>query len=263
MTESLVSIRDLSITYRAADKPVPALASINLDIIRNERLAVIGESGSGKSTFAHAIADLLPEHAERSGDILWACRETTPVPGRDIGFVFQDPGGVLNPVLRIAEQVADVMWTHLGITRKQAYRQAADLFARLGLPEPDTIGRAFPHQLSGGQKQRVAIAAAIAARPKLLIADEATSALDVVVQAQITSLIDRLVKEEELTLVFVTHDIALAASLADRICVLKNGKMIELQDASDLITKPSDVYTEKLVKAHRNLEAAPIIRGRR
>ena len=167
-----------------------ALDGISLDLGEGERLAVIGESGSGKSTLALAIAGLLPSTAHVSGQIEWPGLGRQPVSGRDIGFVFQDPGASLDPVMQVGAQIAEVVRAHLGFGRGAAHDKAVELIGRVQLPDPATLASAYPHQLSGGQRQRIAIAAAIAAGPKLLIADEPTSALDTIVQAEIVALID-------------------------------------------------------------------------
>ncbi|RWB74021.1 MAG: ABC transporter ATP-binding protein [Mesorhizobium sp.] len=177
--------------------------------------------------------------------------------GRDIGFVFQDPSSSLDPVMPIGKQIAEVARTHLDLTWREAYAKAKTLLQRVRLPDPDSALHAYPHQLSGGQKQRVAIAAAIAAGPKILIADEATSALDTIVQAEIVALIRRLVSEDGMTLIFISHDIALAASLADRIAVLRRGELIELGETSQIVNAPQQAYTRALLDAHLGLDAEP------
>ncbi|MBN9242162.1 MAG: ABC transporter ATP-binding protein [Mesorhizobium sp.] len=249
----LVALRGLTVAY--GDDAL-ALSAIDLDIRAGERLALIGESGSGKSTLALAVAGLLPASAKSAGTIVWG--GAPPLGGRDIGFVFQNPAGSLDPVMAVGRQVAEVARTHLGLSWTDALARARDLFGRVGLPDPDTLVHAYPHQLSGGQKQRVTIAAAIAARPKLLIADEATSALDTIVQAEIVALIRRLVAEDGMTLLFVSHDIALAAELADRIAVLRNGKLLELGSTRQVIGRPQDPYTQSLVVAHISLDSPPL-----
>lgn len=268
MTAPLVSVRDLGVTYAGGAAP-PALRGIDLDIAAGERLAVIGESGSGKSTLALAIAGLLPVTAEVRGRIQWSgIREGSrsrqndvqatlrPRHGRDIGFVFQDPAASLDPVLTVGEQVAEVARAHFGLDWTEAYARAAELLARVSMPDPEGALRAYPHQLSGGQKQRVGIAAAIAADPKLLIADEATSALDTIVQAGIVALLRRLTEEDGMTLLFISHDIALAAGLADRIAVFRHGEMVELGPAVQVIDAPRHAYTRMLLDAYVGLDAA-------
>ena len=249
----LAALRGLTVAYGG---DAPALNAIDLDIGAGERLALIGESGSGKSTLALAVAGLLPASAKITGTIEW--EGAPPFGGRDIGFVFQNPAGSLDPVMAVGRQVAEVARTHLGLSWGDALARARDLLGRVGLPDPDTLVRAFPHQLSGGQKQRVALAAAIAARPKLLIADEATSALDTIVQADIVALIRRLVVEDGMTLLFVSHDIALAAELADRIAVLRGGRLMELGPIRQIIDRPQDLYTRSLIAAHIGLDSPPL-----
>jgi peptide/nickel transport system ATP-binding protein len=242
-----LSIRELTVRYRG--NSAAALEGVSLDLGEGERLAVIGESGSGKSTLALAIAGLLPSSAAVSGSIDWPGLETAPVAGRDIGFVFQDPGASLDPVTRVGRQIAEVVRTHGRVGWREAHRAAVDLIARVRLPEPERIAEAWPHQLSGGQRQRIATAAAIAARPRLLIADEPTSALDTIVQAEIVGLIDRLVREGGMSLVFISHDIALASTIADRIAVFRAGRLLEIGTTDEVVTQPREAYTRALLAA--------------
>ena len=256
----LCRIDKLTVTYAASSEP--ALKGIDLSIHAKRRLAIIGESGSGKSTLAKAMAKLLPRGARTSGQIHWHREggETNfPVAGRDIACVFQDPSASLNPVLTIGEQVAEAAVQHLGLSWTQARALARDMLGHVQLPNPSTLLSAFPHELSGGQRQRVAIAAALAAHPKILIADEATSALDTISQASIARLLDRLVQERGMTLIFITHDIGLASSLADDIAVLKNGHLMEYGQTANVLSHPSSTYTKELVAAHLDLSTPPLI----
>ncbi len=253
----LCEIRGLSVTYRG--QAAPALDHIDLDIVAGERLAIIGESGSGKSTLARAVAGLLPPGARLSGGMQWSSGKP-PVPGRDLGFVFQDPSSSLNPVLTIGEQVAEGARRHLGLSWKAAYARALDMLERVRLPQPDKAMKAFPHQLSGGQRQRVAIAAALSAKPGMLIADEATSALDMVVQAEIISLLDELVREAGMTLLFITHDIALASGFADRVAIFKDGRLVEAGATGPVLSSSRETYTRALIASHRDLTTPPLIR---
>ena len=256
---ALVSIRDLTVTYRRDGNDVTALKTISLDIVAGERLAIIGESGSGKSTLALAIAGLLPGSSRIGGRIDWPGLDHAPIAGRDIGFVFQDPSGSLDPVMTVGKQIAEVARAHLGLTWSQAHAKAKTLLERVRLPDPGSALHAYPHQLSGGQKQRVAIAAAIAAGPKLLIADEATSALDTIVQAEIVALIRQLVVEDGMTLLFISHDIALAAELAERIAVFRHGELVELGRTAEIVEAPRQPYTRALLDAHISLDAEPLL----
>lgn len=253
----LCGIRGLSVIY--GGQPAPALNGVDLDIIAGERLAVIGESGSGKSTLARAIAGLLPSQARVTGKMEWSAGKP-PLPGRDLGFVFQDPSSSLNPVLTIGEQVAEGARRHLSLSWKAAYDRALEMLERVRIPQPAKVMKVFPHQLSGGQRQRVAIAAALAARPGFLIADEATSALDMVVQAEIVMLLGDLVREACMTLLFITHDIALASGFADRIAIFKDGRLIEVGPTLSVLSVPRETYTKALIASHRDLATPPLIR---
>lgn len=250
MSAALARLERVGIGYGAAG--VRALSDVSLTLNVGERLGIIGESGSGKSTLALALAGLLPPGASLSGRIDWA--GAPPRPGRDIGFVFQDPAGSFDPVISIGAQIAEVARTHADVSRAFAWARAVALLDAVRLPEPERIARAFPHELSGGQKQRAALAIALAGNPKLLIADEATSALDTVVQAEIVALIDRLVAETGLTLLFITHDIALAGRLSRRVAVLYGGRLVELGAAARVLARPRHPYTRALLSAHLDLD---------
>lgn len=253
---TLCEIRELRVSYRG--QAVPALEDVSFDILASEGLAIIGESGSGKSTFARTLAGLLPAGAKIAGETRWS-RGNAPAPGRDLGFVFQDPTSSLNPVLTIGEQVAEGAKRHLGLSWKAAETRALEMLERVSIPQPEKALKAFPHQLSGGQRQRVAIAAALASRPGILIADEATSALDMVVQSEIVSLLDELVREAGMTLIFITHDIALASGFADRVAIFKDGRLVEAGPTCDVLSSPREAYTKTLLASHRDLSTPPLI----
>ncbi len=259
MSAELASLRGLTVTYGSAEAAHVALHGLDLDILKGERLAVIGESGSGKSTLALALGGLLPPEARIAGSVGWPGFAAPPRAGRDIGFVFQDAGASLNPVIPVGRQIAEVARLHLGLTRHAARERARALLERVRIPDPDRALGAYPHQLSGGQRQRVAIAAAIAGEPSLLIADEATSALDTIVQAEIVALLDELVRAEGMTLIFITHDIALASGFADRIAVLHDARLVEAGPAAALLGAPKEAYTAKLLASHIGLDTPPLI----
>ncbi|WP_048646843.1 ATP-binding cassette domain-containing protein [Nitratireductor soli] len=259
MTTTLATLRGLSVSYRREGAQTFALRDVDLDIATGGRLAIIGESGSGKSTLALALAGLLPPEASLAGTIDWPGLDHVPVAGRDIGMVFQDPGSSLNPVLTIGEQVSEGAVRHLRLGRATARQRALDLLARVRIPQPQAALAAYPHQFSGGQRQRIAIACAIAASPRLLIADEATSALDMIVQAEITELLDTLVREDGMSLVFITHDIALAAKLADRIAVFRDATLVEVGPARQVLARPSQDYTRSLIATHIDFSAPRLI----
>lgn len=249
----LVRLDRVGVRY-AADAPA-VLEEASLSIAPGDRLAVIGESGSGKSTLALAIAGLLPAEAVLSGRLTWPALGPRPRAGRDIGLVAQDPSGSLDPVMRIGDQIAEVVAVHGTMPPGRTARdQALDWLGRVELPDPARTARAFPHQLSGGQRQRVALALALAGRPRLLVADEATSALDPVVQARLVGLIARLCDEEGLALLFVTHDIALAADLGSRLAVVYAGRIVETGARERVVGDPGHPYTRALLEAHLGLD---------
>ncbi|WP_269931034.1 ABC transporter ATP-binding protein [Aminobacter sp. HY435] len=250
----LLSIRSLGVHYVSYGSEVHALGDVDLDLQAGERLAIIGESGSGKSTLARAIAGLLPPSVRLDGSVDWPGLGHQAQNGRDIGFVFQDPASSLDPVMSVGDQVAEVAHANLDMEWPAARKLAIELLDRVRLPEPSALATSYPHQLSGGQKQRVAIAAAIAGRPKLLIADEATSALDTIVQAEIVALIRQLVADDGMALLFVSHDIALAVNLADRIAVFRHGRLVEVAATDELISAPQSTYAKALLAAHLGLD---------
>lgn len=245
---ALAHIQKLNVHY-GRDQ---ALNNLNLEIEAGETLAIIGESGSGKSTLAMALADLLPANAHVSGVIQWP--NGKPKPGRDVGFVFQDPASSFDPLMCIGAQLVEVIRAHEKIDRDTAKDKAIRLLARVQIAEPDQSFSRYPHQFSGGQKQRIAIALAIAANPTLLIADEPTSALDTIVQREIVMLLRSLVEADGMTLIFITHDIALASNLAGRIAVFRHGELVESGPAREIIRNPQSDYTKALIAAVPVLE---------
>ncbi|WP_173931588.1 ABC transporter ATP-binding protein [Chelativorans sp. Marseille-P2723] len=259
MSKPLLQVRDLSVVYGRRNAATHALSTVDLDVAVGGRLAVIGESGSGKTTLALALARLLPPEAVVEGSIAWPGLDRSPVGGRDIGYVFQDPGSSLNPVLTIGEQVSEGARRHLGLSRGAAKKRALELLERVRIPDPEAALRAYPHQFSGGQRQRIAIAAAIAANPLVLIADEPTSALDMVVQAGIVRLLDRLVRDEGMSLILITHDIALASGLADAIAVFRDGRLVETGPTPQLLSRPANAYTRMLINSHIDFTSPRLI----
>lgn len=244
----LVCLESLSVHYGAD----AALQKIDLSVATGEILAIIGESGSGKSTLALALANLLPADASVSGNVNWAQGE--PKPGRDIGFVFQDPAASFDPLMRVGGQLIETVRAHEKLDYETAKERALTLLQRVHISAPDVSFSRYPHQFSGGQKQRIAIALAIAAGPHLLIADEPTSALDTIVQQEIVMLLRELVRADGMTLIFITHDIALASNLADRIVVFRHGQIAEIGTAQAIITSPQSDYTKALIAAVPVLE---------
>jgi len=249
-----LSVRGLGVHYRDGRRRVAALHDVDFDLALGGRLALVGESGSGKSTLALAIAGLLPENASITGTISFPSLGAAPRPGRDLGVVFQDPGGSLNPVLSIGDQIAEIVVVHRGVSWRAARSIAAELLDRVRIPQAQARLHGFPHEFSGGQRQRIAMAAALAGEPRLLIADEPTSALDTVVQRELVLLLDELVRERGLTLLFVTHDIALASELADEVAVLLGGRMVEHGPIGSVFAAPAHAYTRALLETRLDLD---------
>ncbi|GEP48327.1 ABC transporter ATP-binding protein [Microbacterium saccharophilum] len=229
---------------------------ISFDVPDGARVGLIGESGSGKSLTALALLGLLPGGATASGSIRWDGRELIDLPDRDlarlrgdeIGIVFQEPRTALNPIRTVGRQIAESVRIHEGLGRREALARAVAEAARVRLPDPEQIVGRYPHQLSGGQRQRVAIAMALACRPRLLIADEPTTALDVTIQSEILELLHSLVTDDGMSLVFITHDLAVLSQIATHAVVLEDGRVVEEGPISRLLTAPSSPVTQGLLR---------------
>lgn len=229
---------------------------ISFEVPDGARVGLIGESGSGKSLTALAILGLLPDGAVSSGSIRWNGTELIGLPDRElarlrgdeIGIVFQEPRTALNPIRTVGRQIAESVRIHERIGRREARERAVAEAARVRLPDPPAIVDRYPHQLSGGQRQRVAIATALACRPRLLIADEPTTALDVTIQAEILSLLLGLVQDEGMSLVFITHDLAVLAQVATHGVVLEHGRVVEDAPVAQLLRAPQSAVTQGLLR---------------
>jgi peptide/nickel transport system ATP-binding protein len=250
---TLLAIEGLSLEVRRR----PILREVAMTAAPGEVLGVIGESGSGKSLTALSVIGLAPREARVSGRVLLdgtdllALREAQmcAVRGRDIGMIFQEPMTALNPLQTIGEQVAETVLVHGGLGRAAALQIAAETLDRVGLPSARFPLSRYPHELSGGQRQRVGIAMAIALRPKLLIADEPTTALDVTTQARILALLRRLVEEDRMALLLITHDLAVVADLADRVAIMNKGRVVESGPIGEVMLEMRDPYTRALFAA--------------
>jgi len=263
----VLEVRDLTVEVRVGGSWLPVVEDLSLDIHRNEILGLVGESGSGKSVTALAVMGLLPEGRVRvaRGEALFDGRDLLALPARrlnavrgaEIAMVFQDPLTSLNPLLRVGAQVAEPLRRHRGLSRRAAAAEATRWLERVGLPEPERLSGCYPFQLSGGMRQRVAIATALACGPKLLLADEPTTALDVTVQAGILRLLGELQAEGDLSILFVSHDLAVIAELCDRVAVMYAGQVVELAPADDLFERPRSPYAEGLLRAMPRLVKTP------
>lgn len=229
---------------------------VSFDVPDGARVGLIGESGSGKSLTALAILGLLPDGAEATGSIRWDGREILGLPDRDlaalrgddIGIVFQEPRTALNPIRTVGAQIGEAVRIHEGVSRREALRRAIAEAGRVALPDPEHLVTRYPHQLSGGQRQRVAIAMALACRPRLLIADEPTTALDVTIQAGILELLRALVHDAGMSLVFITHDLAVLAQVATHAVVLADGRVVEQGAVAELLRAPASPVTQALLR---------------
>ncbi len=270
-TLPILAVNGLHITF-AGTQPFTAVNNISFAIQKGKTLAIVGESGSGKSLTALAIMGLLPTAASLQGSITLQTAQINAtleqnypqdIRGKEIGMVFQEPMSSLNPVMRVGKQLKEAILTHQPITGDAAKTLAIDWLGKVQLPQPEKIYDRYPHQLSGGQKQRIMIAMAMCNYPALLIADEPTTALDVTVQQEIIRLMHYLQQEYGTAMIFITHDLGLAATIADDVLVMYNGEMMEYGTANDVLSNPQNPYTKALLlcrpSAAQKGERLPIV----
>ncbi|WP_128253256.1 ABC transporter ATP-binding protein [Falsirhodobacter deserti] len=254
---TVLEVTDLNIRFRQEGATHHAVRGVSFTVEKGETVALVGESGSGKSVTALSTVQLLGDAAEVSGSVRYAGREMVgaserdlrAVRGNDISFIFQEPMTSLNPLHTIERQLTESIALHQGLRGPQARAKVLDLLNKVGIRDAESRLGAFPHQLSGGQRQRVMIAMALANGPDLLIADEPTTALDVTIQAQILDLLADLKKREGLSLLFITHDLGVVRRIADRVCVMQNGVIVEQGRTADIFADPQHPYTRKLLEA--------------
>ncbi|MBZ9847161.1 ABC transporter ATP-binding protein [Mesorhizobium sp. CA14] len=259
MSQALLSVQDLSVAFTQGGKQEIAVDHISFDIAKGETLALVGESGSGKSVSALSVLKLLPYPAARhpSGKILFGGADLLAmnekalrgVRGNKITMIFQEPMTSLNPLHTIEQQIVEVLQLHQGLRDAPARARTLELLTEVGIRDPQKRLDAYPHQLSGGQRQRVMIAMALANEPELLIADEPTTALDVTVQAQILELLAKLKSRKGMSLLFITHDLGIVRRIADRVCVMTKGKIVESGPTREIFANPRHDYTKHLLAA--------------
>ena len=257
MSTPLLSLQNLGVSFRRDGMTTPAVHSLSLDIQPGETVALVGESGSGKSVSALASLGLLPDNADQTGQISWKGQPVDTADetrmrglrGNEIGMIFQEPMTSLNPLHTIETQIGESLRQHQGMSAAAARDRTLALLDRVGIPDPELRLGNHPHELSGGQRQRVMIAMALANQPDLLIADEPTTALDVTIEAQILDLLAELKQQSGLSMLFITHDLGVVRQIADRVFVMRAGKLVESGNVTSVFTRPKASYTRDLISA--------------
>ncbi|MFW2095395.1 ABC transporter ATP-binding protein [Acinetobacter sp. ULE_I057] len=265
----LLSVENLSVSFKGENKQfIETVKGISFQIPTNTTVALVGESGSGKSVTSLATMGLLPKGQSRIAEnskiifegkdlLSLNSKQMRAICGKDIAMIFQEPMSSLNPVFTVGDQIAEIMRIHLNMGRKQARQRTLELLTEVGIPSPESKIDAYPSQLSGGQQQRVMIAMAIACEPKLLIADEPTTALDVTIQKQILDLLEALRKRRQMSMLFITHDLALVSEIADEVIVMRHGEIREQGLAKAVLEQPQDAYTKALLLCRPQLSHRP------
>ena len=263
---SVLEVKDLTVTFRQDGRLIEAVKRVSFSVAKGETVALVGESGSGKSVTALSTVGLLGDNAEVSGSVTYAGKQMVGVGeralrrvrGNDISFIFQEPMTSLNPLHTIEKQLAESLALHQGLTGAAARARVIDLLDKVGIRDGESRLGAYPHQLSGGQRQRVMIAMALANGPELLVADEPTTALDVTIQAQILDLLAGLKEAEGLGLLFITHDLGIVRRIADRVCVMQGGEIVEQGPTAAIFADPQHPYTRKLLAAEQKGGPDPV-----
>ncbi|MFM7334485.1 MAG: ABC transporter ATP-binding protein [Tabrizicola sp.] len=263
---SVLEVKGLTVSFRQDGRVIPAVKGVSFSVAKGETVALVGESGSGKSVTALSTVGLLSDNAEVAGSVTYLGKEMVgaseselrKVRGNDISFIFQEPMTSLNPLHTIEKQLAESLTLHQGLTGDAARARIIELLGKVGIREAESRLGAYPHQLSGGQRQRVMIAMALANGPELLVADEPTTALDVTIQAQILDLLADLKRAEGLSLLFITHDLGIVRRIADRVCVMQGGEIVEQGPTAEIFSNPRHPYTQKLLAAEQKGGPSPV-----
>ena len=263
---SLLAVRDLNISFRAKKHPLQVVTNLNFSIDRSEVFGLVGESGCGKSLTALSIMGILPQNAFSEGEISYNGinllkldnESMRRLRGKELSMIFQEPMTSLNPVLTIGYQISETLTTHEGLSTKKAMDRATELLRAVRIPSPEIRVKEYPHQMSGGMRQRVMIAMAIACNPSLLIADEPTTALDVTIQAQILELLMDLKQEKNMSILLITHDIAVIAENAGRAAVMYAGRIMEASRESNILSDPKHPYTIGLLESLPKTKGIPL-----
>ena len=259
----ILSVKDLKVNFRAYGGIVQAVRGISFDLHRGETLAIVGESGSGKSVSIKTVMGILANNAIiAGGEVLYDGMDLTKVKeedfhkirGKRIGLIFQDPLSALNPIMKIGKQITEVLRLNRGMNRKEAKAEALRIMKDVGIPEAEKRFDQYPFQFSGGMRQRIVIAIALAGNPEILICDEPTTALDVTVQAKILEQINKIKEEHHLSVIFITHDLGVVANMADRVCVMYAGKIVEEGTSEEIFFEPAHPYTWALLGSMPDLQ---------
>jgi len=266
---ALLDVQDLTVSFRQDGNVTHAVKGVSFSVGRGETVGLVGESGSGKSVSALSTVSLLGDSAEVSGSVTYDGQQMIgaderllrKVRGNDISFIFQEPMTSLNPLHTIEKQLGESLALHQGIAGAEARGRILELLGKVGIRDAETRLGAYPHQLSGGQRQRVMIAMALANKPDILIADEPTTALDVTIQAQILDLLAGLKETEQMGLLFITHDLGIVRRIADKVCVMQNGEIVEAGPVADIFDNPQHPYTQKLLGAEPKGQPDPVPAG--
>lgn len=260
----LLQIQNLVISFSRENSWTDVIKNISFELHKNEIIGIVGESGSGKSVSSLAVLGLLPNKISRisNGQILYngddltqkSSKDFRKIRGREISMIFQEPMSSLNPSLKCGYQVEEILFEHTNLSKKEVKAEVLSLFEKVKLPNPEKIYNSYPHQISGGQKQRVMIAMAIACKPKILFADEPTTALDVTVQKEIIKLLKELQQETQMSIVFISHDLALVSEIADRVLVMYKGEIVEQGPTAEIFRNPQQTYTKALIASRPSLD---------
>ena len=261
--EPILSVKDLSVSFNAFAGKVHAVRDVNFDLYKGETLAIVGESGSGKSVTTKAILGILAKNGHiDSGTIMYQGQDMAKykeadfykIRGKRISLVFQDPLSALNPIMKIGKQITEALILSKAIEKSKAKARAIELMEAVGIPNAAERYDAYPFQFSGGMRQRIVIAIALASNPEILICDEPTTALDVTIQARILELINDMKRERDLSVIFITHDLGVVANMADRICVMYAGRIVEVGTCEDIFYRPRHPYTWALIRSVPRLD---------
>ena len=261
--EPILQVKDLTVSFNAYAGTIQAVRGVSFDLNPHETLAIVGESGSGKSVTIKAILGILPKNGRIVNGEIWYQGEDMAkysesdfykIRGKKISLVFQDPLSALNPIMKIGKQITEALILSKSIEKSKAKERAIELMEAVGIPDPEIRYDQYPFQFSGGMRQRIVIAIALASNPELLICDEPTTALDVTIQAKILDLINEIKRRQDLSIIFITHDMGVVANMADRICVMYAGKIVEFGTANEIFYEPAHPYTWALLSAMPDLD---------